>query len=70
MQKRGLLNFVLPLTLVTIYRLVPDSIRGRYPRVGRGPSTSHLAVAGLWRGEGWPAVSGAIVQNWAEHPDR
>jgi hypothetical protein len=58
-----LLGFGLPLTLVTIYRLVPAPVRGRYPYAGRGPSSSHLAVAGLWRGESWGAIRSALQVN-------
>lgn len=56
-------DFVIPLTLVTVYRMIPDRIRGH---AFGGPSTSQQAVAGLWQGLGWSAVREAI----SNHPPR
>lgn len=61
-------TFGLPLVLVTAYRLQPNSVRGFYQRHGCPVSTSHLAVAGLYRGEGWGAVFQAIADTKPPHP--
>lgn len=67
-----LINFAIPLTLVTVYRIVPNDIRGmRHWPGSQGPSTSHLAVAAMWRGvNGWTAIRSAVRDNGGYHPDR
>jgi hypothetical protein len=62
-------GFGVPLVLVTAYRLAPDRVRGMRCWPGSsGPSTSHLAVTGLWEAyhegrSGWPAVWNAWIAN-------
>ena len=51
-------DYAVPLTLVTIYRMIPDKVRGRmFPD---SPSTSKNAVRGLRRRLGWAAVLAAV----------
>lgn len=58
-------SFWVPLTLVSIYRLAPDRVRGmRFWPGSSGPSTSHLAVAWMWQGmNGWSAIGRAVQAN-------
>jgi hypothetical protein len=63
------LTFGVPLVLVTVYRLQPDSIRGFYQRHGWPTSTSHQAVAGIWDGQGWAAVFRAVGDSKVPRPE-
>lgn len=58
-----LMDYAVPLTLVSAYRLIPAGMRGR---LFGGPSTSLDAVRGLRAGLGWEAVRAAV----SNHPPR
>lgn len=60
-----ILTYGVPLTLVTVYRMVPDRVRGSRVWPGhKGPSSSLLAV-GLMRDgvNGWVSIGYALQVN-------